>query len=152
MFGYAEDKEKYFKQKNFPAYKIMRKLWLDTIGMAISPYSDPYPDQVTMHRDWAAKGVEKKKTVLRKAREERERFVRDRKREEEAKQSGNYKGPEKRPAKKNSANRVSKPCRSSYSYGASSKYSRYGRSNWNNGHGPNFFNSNYYGWPRKRRR
>lgn len=134
VFGHSEDKDTYFRNKTAPAYSTMRQLWLEAIGMAVAPYSGSYPDQATMDGHWAAKGVEEKKVVLNKARAERERFVRVRKREEQAKQSGNYKPPEKKPAKKGSTNGVSKPCRNGYSYGYSpSRYPGSGRSSWNNG-------------------
>jgi hypothetical protein len=88
VFGYTKDKEKYFT-KHYLDYNKTRDLWFEAIGMTESP------SQEKMDIDWAAKSIEEKKIMLSKAREERERFGRDRHREAEAKMSIYYKAGKK---------------------------------------------------------
>ena len=132
VFEYSEDKEKCFK-KDPAGFIAKRQLWLEAIGMAVSPYTDQSPNPSQMEGHWIEKGTEEKKVVWRKAREERERFVRDRTREEDAKKSENHKAAEKKDTKKSSSGRVSKSYSSGYSrygghsygYGYESSYGRY---------------------------
>lgn len=109
VFGYYEEKERYFSN-NITGHETERKSWLEAIGLATSPYTDDPPSEAEMIQDWISRRIEEKKIVLKRAREEKERFVRDMNGGKEAKQFGNYKLPDGKVDKKTS--RVSKPYRS----------------------------------------
>lgn len=102
VFGYAGDTEKHFKY-NHAGYKTNRLAWLAAIGMSVAPYTNSSNGYSAMDPDWKARGAD-----LKKAQEERARFVRDKHREEEAKVSGNYKAPKKTGVQKTAGGRVSK--------------------------------------------
>jgi hypothetical protein len=101
VFGYFDDKEKYYKN-NATRHKAKRQFCLENIGMAVSPHTGKLTSQAKLERDWITKGIKEKNIVLRKVREERERFVRYREREKETKSIENYRPPENKDAKRRS--------------------------------------------------
>ncbi|KAF7901776.1 uncharacterized protein EAF01_007075 [Botrytis porri] len=130
-YGFTKEKDREFK--NDPVgYSKKRGLWIIDIGLDVEPFKNVVSSSTALQAAWSAKPIEERKSIVNKAKWEKERFVRDLARKKAEKAGGNYKAPPtevKKTSKrsfttKSSNYKVSK----SYTYGKYSFGGYHGRS------------------------
>ncbi|KAI9646290.1 hypothetical protein NHQ30_005731 [Ciborinia camelliae] len=144
VYGFTKEKEKEFK--NDPTgYIKKREYWIIDIGLNVDPFKNPQATPISLQEAWSQKPIAERKTIVDKARYEKERYVRDLARKKLEKAGDNYKAPPSEikksskgsSAKKSSGNKISK----------SSDYrsSRYGSARYT-GRSTTFPNSGYFAY------
>ncbi|TGO63026.1 hypothetical protein BOTNAR_0106g00220 [Botryotinia narcissicola] len=134
-YGFTKEKDKEFK--NDPvSYSKKRGLWIIDVGLDVEPFKSVISSPAALQSAWSTRPIEERKTIINKAKWEKERFVRDLARKKAEKAGGNYRPPPtevKKTSKRSTATKLSssKVSKSSsyrnnrYSYGG---YGGYGGS------------------------
>lgn len=91
-YGYSKEKDKEFRN-DYSGYLSKRRFWLNAIGLGALPYSDFRSSTIELDADWKSKSLDEKKAIVEKAKAEKERYVRDKARQQAAIASGQYQAP-----------------------------------------------------------
>ncbi|KAB8296982.1 hypothetical protein EYC80_002385 [Monilinia laxa] len=142
-YGFAKE-EKNVHKSHAASYAKKRESWIIAIGLDVYPFKSPTATPASLQASWSKKSIDQRKSIVKKAKYEKERHVRDMARKNLEKAGDNYKySPSEakktsyHPSTKNSSgNKVSK----STSYSSN----RYGYS----GYTSRSNSSPYYGYAR----
>lgn len=148
-YGFAKEEENV--HKSHPAsYVKKRESWIIAIGLDVYPFKNPKATPASFQAAWSKLSIDERKSIVQKAKYEKERYVRDMARKDLEKAGNNYKHAVSEAKKKSyrpstkssSGNKVSKSSsyrsnRYGYSgytsrsnsspYYAYARYGRYGR-------------------------
>jgi len=93
VFGIIKEEERDFKDDPY-GYDLKRRGWVQAIGLESEPYfKDQMASPIVRQEAWELINVGKRRAIIRKARVEKERYVRDKARQQAEKKGSNYQAP-----------------------------------------------------------
>lgn len=80
VYGFTQEKEKEFKNDS-AGYNKKRNLWITDIGLHVDPFKNANATATSLQAAWCKKSIAERKTIVNKAKFEKERYVRDKARQ-----------------------------------------------------------------------
>ncbi|APA10267.1 predicted protein [Sclerotinia sclerotiorum 1980 UF-70] len=91
-YSFTQEKDREFKN-DAVGYAKKREYWIIDIGLNVDPFNNAYSTPTSLQTAWSKKSIEERKSIITKAKYEKERYVRDLARKKAEKAGDNYKAP-----------------------------------------------------------